>query len=500
MSTGPGERPPLSFGLLGPLLVEAGGHRVELSGSRTKALLAILLAHANSVVSADRLIDDLWAGQPTPGATATLQGYVSDLRRALSDALGQPAPVITRRPGYLVRVEPDQLDVLRFERLVGAARASDRAQAAARADLLRQALALWRGPALADFAGEDFARPIAARLEEGRLWALEERVEAELGTGCHAELVTELGSLAEENPLRERLWGQLMLALYRCGRQADALRTYQTLRRHLGEELAIDPSPAVQRLEHAILTQDPSLELVTGGGGGGGGGGAGTGTGTGPGTRPDRTRHNLPVNLTRFVGRGRELQETRELLSGTRLLTLAGSSGSGKTRLAKELVAGEAAQWRDGVFFVDLSALYKPELVPSAVAASMGLSESGADVQSVCEHIGDSRTLLLMDNCEHLVDACAELVEAVLSSCPATTVLATSQEELRVASDEGRPLVIEDPDAPASQAMLHAARGLIAATPQEIGVLQRERTFLPPPPPAAPAAAPVTGVALPMAR
>ncbi len=431
VSTEPEERPTLAFGLLGPLLVEAAGRRVELSGSRTKALLAILLAHANSVVSADRLIDDLWAGQPTPGATATLQGYVSDLRRALTDALGQPAPVVTRRPGYLLRVEPDQLDVLRFERLVGAARASDRGQATARANLLRQALALWRGPALADFAGEDFARPIAARLEESRLWALEERVEAELGTGCHAELVTELGALAEEHPLRERLWGQLMLALYRCGRQAEALRTYQTLRRHLGEELAIDPSPALRRLEHAILTQDPSLEVETGPP-------SPVEPAAAPSAqvaRPERPRHNLPVNLTRFVGRARELQETRELLSGTRLLTLAGSSGSGKTRLAKELVAADAAQWQDGVFFVDLSALYKPELVPAAVATSMGLTGPGADAQSLCEHIGDSQTLLLLDNCEHLVDACAELVESVLTSCPETTVLATSQEELRIASE-----------------------------------------------------------------
>jgi predicted ATPase/DNA-binding SARP family transcriptional activator len=443
VSTEPGVGPPLSFGLLGPLVVEVGGRPVELTGSRTKAVLAILLAHANSVVSADRLIDDLWAGQPTPGAPVTLQGYVSDLRRALTDALGEPAPVVTRRPGYLVRITPEQLDVLRFERLIAEVKAMGRdqvghghagvGQMAERADLLRQALALWRGPALCDFEGEDFARPIAARLEEARMWALEERIEAELGTGCHSELVTELSALTQEYPLHEPFWGQLMLALYRCGRQAEALRTYQTLRRHLGDELALDPSPALQRLERAILTQHPSLELVLEPG-------AGREQASPPAALPPTARaasphFNLPVNLTRFVGRGRELDDTRKLLSGTRLLTLAGSSGSGKTRLAVELVAGEADQWRDGVYFVDLSALYKPELVPAAVASAMGLSESGVDVQSVCEHIGDSHTLLLLDNCEHLVDACAELVEAVLSMCPGTTVLATSQEELRIASE-----------------------------------------------------------------
>ncbi len=149
VSTEPGVGPALSFGLLGPLLVEVGGRPVELTGSRTKAVLAILLAHANSVVSADRLIDDLWAGKPTPGAAVTLQGYVSDLRRALTDALGEPAPVVTRRPGYLVRVTPDQLDVLRFERLIAEVKAVARhdvgiAHTAQRAELLRQALALWR--------------------------------------------------------------------------------------------------------------------------------------------------------------------------------------------------------------------------------------------------------------------------------------------------------------------------------------------------------------------
>ena len=410
----------IEFGLLGPLLVEVGGRPVELTGTRTKAVLAVLLANANSVVSADRLVDDLWSGQPTRGATVTLQGYVSDLRRALSDALGEPAPVVTRRPGYLLRIDTDQLDVLRFERLVAEAKTLPGGEdAGRRAGLLREALAQWRGPALADLADEDFARPIAARLEEARLWALEERVDAELGTGCHGELVTELRTLAAENPLRERLWGQLMLALYRCGRQAEALRTYQDLRRRLGDELAIDPSPALQRLEHAILTQDPSLEVAR----------------APEPIAPAAARPNLPIVLTRFVGRERELEETRLLLSRSRLLTLAGSSGSGKTRLAVELVAGEAGRWRDGVWFVDLSVVRTSDGVPAAVAAAMGLSQHGADVRAVCEHIGDTQRLLLLDNCEHLIDACAELVEAVLSSCPSTTVLATSQEELRLASE-----------------------------------------------------------------
>ncbi|MGH9280289.1 MAG: BTAD domain-containing putative transcriptional regulator [Acidimicrobiales bacterium] len=423
----PSATPSLRFGLLGPFSVEIDGRPVELPGTRTKAVLAILLAQANRVVSTDRLVDDVWAGEPTPGATTTLQGYVSDLRKALADALGAPAPVRTRRPGYVVEIEPDQLDVLRFEQRVHEAKATSPDEPAVRARLLREAVAQWRGPALADFAGEPFARPIAARLEESRLWALEERVQAELDAGEHGELITELGTLTAENPLRERLWGQLMVALYRCGRQADALRAYQSLRRHLGEELAIEPSPALRRLEHAILTQDPSLEPAE--------------------VRPERPpaaaaadpraarREHLPVNLTRFVGRQRELDETRQLLSDTRLLTLAGSGGSGKTRLAVELVGREPDRWPDGAYFVDLSALEKPGLVPGAVAASMGLSELGADEGAICAYLGDADALLLLDNCEHVVDACADLVEAVLSNCPRVTVLATSQEELRIGSE-----------------------------------------------------------------
>lgn len=421
----------LRFGLLGRLEVTAGGRPVELLGTKPKALLVILLASANRVVPTDRLIDDLWSGAPTPGATATLQGYVSELRKALAEAAGAPAPILTRRPGYLISVEPDQVDLLQFERLI--AQAQDRAgksfdEIGAH---LREALSLWRGPALEEFTDEPFARPVAARLEEARLWALQERVEIDLTSGCHGELVTELDDLIARHPMCERLWGQRMLALYRCGRQAEALRTYQDLRHLLGEELGIEPSPALQRLEGAILVQDLALELRQPAAA------AVPPPPPAPAAAPEPPAEpipTLPVPLTGFVGRKQELQTVRALLAGTRLLSLIGSGGSGKTRLALHLAAEERHRFAGGARFVDLSALSDPAGVPGAVGVALGLLGRG-DLQSVCDRLADLELLLVLDNCEQVVDACAELVEAVLTRCPGVRVVVTSQEALQIGGE-----------------------------------------------------------------
>ena len=414
----------LQFGLLGPLVVTVDGRPVDLPGGRVRALLALLLVQAGHVVSADRLIDDLWAGEPTPGASATLQGYVSELRKALSAALGRPAPVETRRPGYLIAVDADQLDVLRFEALVDLARAAIRDGTPDVAPLLRRALDVWRGPALADLTDDPWARPVAARLEETRLWALEERIEAELRAGEHGQLVTELPRVIEDHPLRERLWGQWMLALYRCGRQADALRAYQDLRRRLGDELAIDPSPALQRLEQGILLQDPALEVEPA---------AAPAAPAPPRPEPARLRGpSLPVQLTRFVGRARELEQARGLLAAGRLVTLAGGGGSGKTRLALQLAEEAAPAIPGSVRFVDLARVTDPSQVPAALAGALGLEAQGASAADLAEAIGEEDVLLLVDNCEHVVEAAAALVQEVLSRCPGARVLATSQEELGI--------------------------------------------------------------------
>jgi DNA-binding SARP family transcriptional activator len=247
----------MEFRILGPLEVWDGGCEVSLGGRKPRALLALLLLHPNEVVPVDRLIDELWGEDSPERATAALRVNVSRLRKTLpQDAL------TTRSPGYVVRVEPDQLDLHRFERLVDEARSLlARGLTADASEWLREALSLWRGPALADFAYESFAQAAIARLEEIRLAAVELRIGAELALGRHDGLVGELEALVAEHPLRERLQMYLMTALYRSGRQAEALDAYKDARRALVDGLGIDPSPALQELERAILRQDPSLAV-----------------------------------------------------------------------------------------------------------------------------------------------------------------------------------------------------------------------------------------------
>jgi DNA-binding SARP family transcriptional activator len=243
----------VEFRILGPLGVIDQGRPLRLGGSRQRALLALLLTRANEVVSSDRLIDELWGAQPPKAAANALQYHVSRLRKVLSPS----DAIVTQDPGYLIRVEPEELDLLRFERLVEAAR---RAPAAEAAQLLRDALGLWRGPALADLASEPFAQAEIRRLDELRLAALEQRIEADLALARHGELVGELEALVREHPLRERPRAQLMLALYRSGRQVEALDVYRETRRLLVDELGIEPSPALQELEKAILRHGPELD------------------------------------------------------------------------------------------------------------------------------------------------------------------------------------------------------------------------------------------------
>jgi DNA-binding SARP family transcriptional activator len=246
----------VEFRILGPLEVRDGPRPVPLAGAGLRALLTVLLLHANEVVSADRLLDALWPAEPPPSGTGALQVRVSHLRKALGPG-GET--IVTRPPGYAIEVGRADLDVYRFEDLVTRAAAAEPTGAAA---LLREALGLWRGPPLGDVAYESFAQPAIARLQELRLSALERRVEADLALGRHVELAGELEALVAEHPLRERMRGQHMLALYRSGRQADALRSFQQARSALVDELGLEPGAVLRQLELAILRQDPSLDLV----------------------------------------------------------------------------------------------------------------------------------------------------------------------------------------------------------------------------------------------
>ena len=337
------ERRDLHFRILGPLEVAGDAGPLPLGGPRQRAVLAFLLVHANEVVPVDALAEGVWEGRPPESATATLRTYVSHLRKVLdpsaSEAAGQV--LVTRPPGYLLRVAPGQLDSHRFEQLLEEGR---RAQLDGAPDLalsrLNTALRLWRGPALADFAAESFARAEAARLEGGRLTALEERIEAQLALGLHSELVAELESLAGAYPLRERLWGQLMLALYRAGRQAEALGVYQQTRAMLAEEMGIDPSPALRDLQRAILQQDPRLDWYPPAR-------ARPAAAAGPAPAaaedPPAAAAQPAAELV-FVGREQEMRTLAGLLEQAvqgqgALVLVGGQAGIGKTRTAEELAA-----------------------------------------------------------------------------------------------------------------------------------------------------------------
>jgi DNA-binding SARP family transcriptional activator len=351
----------MQFRILGPLEVSSGDRQFSLTGAQ-RSLLALLVLSANEVVSADRLIDELWGDDvPQSGRTA-LQVRVSQLRKALGDA-GER--IVTRAPGYLLRVDPDELDLDRFERLVSDADGAEPAEAAAS---LRKALDLWRGAPLVDMSYASFAQPTIRRLEELRLAALEKRIEAELELGRAPELVGELETLVEEHPLRERFHAQLMLALYRCGRQADALATYQRARRVLVEQLAIEPSAPLRRLQQAILRQDASLDLPAGVGENAASVAAVAESRLGPGKDRDAP-HNLPAQVSSFVGREPQLRELRLLLARARVVTLTGTGGVGKTRLALQLAANTVGASGDGVWLVDLAPLTDATLVTAKLAS-----------------------------------------------------------------------------------------------------------------------------------
>ncbi|MET7338376.1 BTAD domain-containing putative transcriptional regulator [Nonomuraea sp. NPDC005650] len=409
----------MRFGVLGPLAVwTADGEPIKVPEVKVRALLADLLIHAGRPVSADRLIEDLWGDRPPANAPGALRVKVSQLRRAVGGL------VAYRAPGYVLQVEPASVDAGLFETLIGRAQRASGPQE--RAALLREALGLWRGDAYAEFADEPFALAAVARLGEQRLVALEELAEARLGLGEHVLLAAELASLVAEHPLRERLRAAHVRALYLAGRQGEALAGYGELRRRLSEELGLDPGPELAALHQAILRQDPSL---------------------GPAGRP---RTNLPTPLTSLVGRDGAVAEIRSLLRNGRLVTLTGPGGVGKTRLA---LAAASDTGGGHVWLVELAALRPGAAaveVAEAIAAVLGLRDDTAarrrpGVQGgVGESIGESaveriagalagkETLLVLDNCEHVVEEVAALAGRLLQAAPGLRILATGQEPLRI--------------------------------------------------------------------
>jgi len=589
----------MKFRILGPLEVTRGDQALALGGAKQRALLAILLIEANHVVALERLAELLWRDDAPATSDHIIEVYVSQLRRALEPG-GAPYQVLLRKPsGYMLEVSPGELDATEFQQQVEAAKSAPPEQAEA---MLSAALDMWRGPALADFNGEQFAVGEAARLDELRLHAREERIESLLALGRHGQLIGELQALVDEHPLRERLCGQLMLAFYRSGRQAEASDLYQRTRERLVDELGMEPGPDLQLLLKRILQQDASLaaapdmratsklptgtvtflltdvegstrrwdknpgamreamaahdavlaRLIAANSGVAVESGregdsvlaaftrasdavagavamqrelsaqpwpegadmhirvaihsgeaelrAGhyygpavyrcarllaTGHGDqvlltqatrdlavdalpegvglrdlgshrlrdlerpervfqviGPGLRAefpplksmDPRRHNLPVSPTGFIGRGREIGEIKERLAANRMLTLIGSGGTGKTRLALQAAAELTEVFKDGVWLVELASLSEPDLVAQTAAEAIGVREEAGRpiLKTLCDWLRDKHLMLLLDNCEHLIPAGVSLSDRLLRDCPDVRLLTTSRAALRV--------------------------------------------------------------------
>jgi predicted ATPase/DNA-binding SARP family transcriptional activator len=619
--------PLLEFRVLGPLEASRGGQPLELGAHRQRALLAELLVHIDEVVPTERLVEELWGEDAPPSASNMVQVYVSRLRKVLGRDV-----LLTRPPGYLLRLGEAQLDSIKLGKLVVRAReAMANALAREALDVLAEALGLWRGPALADFTYDAFAQGEVTRLEELRLEAIELRIDAELALGRHVQLVGELEQLIALHPYREWLRGQLMLALYRSGRQAEALESYRTARKTLADELGIEPSPALRELEQAILTQDRRLgsaagaadygraiaeavpgsrpaapsgtvtflftdivegsraweehpelmraarrrhdelvrEAVTGRSGyvfkklgcafasafseagaaiaaavegqrrlsaeewptaapllvrmalHSGSSEEHDGDYFGPavnrtaqllslarggqvlvsatttalaadalaagvflrdlgehllrdigwrervaqvvadGLRADfeplptvdgtEAAHNLPAQLTRFVGRQVQLAELRAALRAAHVVTLVGPGGVGKSRLALEAAAQEIGLWNDGVWFVELAPVSEEGSIGRAIAAALGVGEraDGSGVGEVIEVLRSYETLVILDNCEHLIEGAAKAADAIARECTNVTIVTTSRERLALEGEHVirvSPLEVPDPE------------------------------------------------------
>jgi predicted ATPase/DNA-binding SARP family transcriptional activator len=409
----------VQFRILGPIEAVLDGGTAALGAPKQRGLLALLLVNRRRVMTAEQLIDGLWGEAPPASALQSLQVYVHGLRRALGGER-----IETAGRGYRVVVAEDELDLDRFERTLERGRAAlEAGRADDAADDLREALAVWRGPALAGLPEETRRAAEAERLDELRLTALELRYEAELACGRHDAVVAELDALTAEEPYRERFLQQRMLALYRCGRQAEALEVYRDAREVLAEELGLDPSPALQELERAILRQDPALAAPE---------------------APSRSTQPLPVSPTPLVGRRLELAAVGALFrnEGARLVTLTGPGGTGKTRLGLAVAHELEPELRDGAVFVSLAPLSSPELVLPTIAEALEIQEG-----QLLDHLRGRRMLLVLDNFEQLLPA-APFVGDLLASAPRLWILATSRAPLRLAAEREYPVPpFDTPDA-----------------------------------------------------
>jgi predicted ATPase/DNA-binding SARP family transcriptional activator len=409
--------------VLGPVEVVSDGHMIALAAKHTR-LLALLVAEARAC-GLDEIVEALWDGSAPPSARKLVQVYVSQLRKVLPPGV----EIVTRHGAYAADFAPELLDGVRFERLLDeSARARRAANPALALSLADRALALWRGRAYGDLSYCEFARSESDRLEELQLVATEARIDAMLTLGRHEQALGEALTFASGQPLRERAHELAMLALYRCGRQADALAHYAAFRERLDDQLGLEPGQALRDLQRRILQQDAALDLTGG----------------------EPTRSALPVPPNPLVGREREISELCTLLDrrDSRLIVLTGAGGSGKTRLALEAARRVEPSFANGVALVELAPLRDPTLIVPTIARTLGLDEA-ADEQSfdaLANELGPRELLLVLDNAEHLRAGTAAFVE-LLAKAPRLTLLVTSRAVLHLSGEHVFPVTPLDEDA-----------------------------------------------------
>ena len=440
----------LQIELLGPVEARVDGRAVALGGQRPRALLAVLALKGGRVVTTERLIDELWGEDPPARARDSLQMHVSRLRKALSEAGADGGRLVNQADGYLLDVRPGERDVDRWQQSLGQAhraRAGGEPQAAR--ERIDEALGLWRGEPLGGVSTNSLLDAERARLDEERLAAIIEGIELDLELGRHGELLGQLDALVIAHPFKERLVELQMLALYRCGRQADALAAFQAARARFVDELGIEPGQGLRDLHEDVLRHSAELSSPVD-------------------TTAERTveaqprppmptplsDRRLPVPPNRTVGREQDVAAVGERLRAgpVRLLTLTGPGGVGKTRLALEAARAVQADFADGAHFVSLAALRRPDDVPAAIVSALGiivLSGESAD-QAAERFLAAKHLLLVLDNLEHLLEA-ASFIARLLEACPTLTVLATSREPLTLQAEERypvSPLALPEPGTP----------------------------------------------------
>ena len=408
--------------LFGELEAEHAGVPVPVRGTKQRALLALLALRPGQPVSADRLIDVLWGDGQAANPANALQAQIGQLRRTLG-----ATAIVTTEAGYALDAGPDDVNVVRFEQLAAQGRhLFEEGETALASTTLSEALRMRRGEPLADFTYAGFFDAERTRFDELILTAIETRVEADLVLGRHGELVGELEALCRAHPLRERLWELLMLALYRAGRQAEALRAYTEARDRLVDELGIDPGPALRELEARILAQDPSLAAA---------GPAGLAAVPTP-----MATGNLRERLSSFVGRSAELEELSGAVRSSRLVTLIGPGGVGKTRLAVEAAATLRQEHRDGAWLVEFASVTEPDGVAPAVAGALGAAVAGlagppspaSTVELIVRFLAGRSLVVVFDNCEHVIGQAAALAETLAGTVPGLRLIATSREPLGI--------------------------------------------------------------------